>query len=49
MARRDAWLSRAADQAVVVWDGQDAALGKAVRSLEDRLGDDVWIMDPGEL
>jgi ribonuclease HI/uncharacterized phage-like protein YoqJ len=49
MARRDAWLGRAADQAVVVWDGQDAALGKAVRSLEDELGDDVWIVDPRDL
>ncbi len=49
MARRDAWLGRAADQAVVVWDGRDAALGKAVRSLEDQLGDDIWIVDPTEL
>jgi ribonuclease HI/uncharacterized phage-like protein YoqJ len=49
MARRDAWLARAADQAVVVWDGRDAALGRSVRSLEDLLGDDVWIIDPGEL
>lgn len=49
LARRDAWLIRQAHDALVVWDGQDAALGKLVRSLEDRLGEDVWILDPSEL
>jgi ribonuclease HI len=49
LARRDAWLARHADEAVVVWDGQDPAIGRLVRSLEDRLGDDVWIVDPTEL
>ena len=46
LARRDAWLAKHADEAIVVWDGKDAALGKLVRSLEDNLGDDVWIVDP---
>ena len=46
LARRDAWLARHADEAIVVWDGQDPALGRLVRSLEDQLGDDVWIVDP---
>jgi ribonuclease HI len=49
LARRDAWLARNVDEAVLVWDGQDAALGKLFRSLEDRLGDDVWVIDPAEL
>jgi ribonuclease HI len=49
LARRDAWLARQADEAVVVWDGRDPALGKLVRTLEDRLGDDVWIVDPDEV
>jgi ribonuclease HI/uncharacterized phage-like protein YoqJ len=49
LARRDGWLSRQVDEGVVVWDGRDAALGKLVRNLEDRLGDDVWIVDPGEV
>ncbi len=48
LSRRDGWLARQADEAVVVWDGRDPALGKLVRSLEDRLGDDVWIVDPTE-
>ncbi len=48
LARRDAWLARQADEALVVWDGRDPALGKLVRNLEDRLGDDVWIVDPAE-
>jgi ribonuclease HI len=49
LARRDGWLARQADEAVVVWDGRDPALGKLVRTLEDRLGDDVWIVDPAEV
>jgi hypothetical protein len=48
LARRDGWLARQADDALVVWDGRDPALGKLVRNLEDRLGDDVWIVDPAE-
>lgn len=48
LARRDAWLATNAAEAVVVWDREDGALGKLVRSLEDHLGDDVWIVDPNE-
>jgi ribonuclease HI len=47
LARRDAWLARNADEAVVVWDREDASLARLVRSLEDHLGDDVWIVEPG--
>jgi uncharacterized phage-like protein YoqJ len=46
LARRDGWLAKHADEAIVVWDGQDPALGKLVRTLEEKLGDDVWIVDP---
>jgi ribonuclease HI/uncharacterized phage-like protein YoqJ len=46
LARRDGWLAKHADEAIVVWDGNDPALGKLVRSLEDKLGDDVWIVEP---
>jgi ribonuclease HI/uncharacterized phage-like protein YoqJ len=46
LARRDGWLGKHADEAVVVWDGQDPVLGKLVRSLEEKLGDDVWVVDP---
>ncbi len=47
LARRDAWLARHARQAVVVWDGEDAQVGRAVRSLQDSLGEEqVWILDP---
>jgi uncharacterized phage-like protein YoqJ len=46
LARRDGWLAKHADEALVVWDGQDPALGKLVRTLEEKLGDDVWIVDP---
>lgn len=47
LARRDAWLARHAAEAIVVWDEQDAAIGKLVRSLQDHLGEeDVWILKP---
>jgi ribonuclease HI len=46
LARRDAWLAKHADEGLVVWDGKDPGLGKLVRTLEEKLGDDVWIVDP---
>jgi ribonuclease HI len=49
LARRDAWIARHAAEAVLVWDGRDESLGKLFRSLEDRLGDDVWVLDPNAL
>ena len=49
LARRDAWLARNATEAVLVWDGKDPALGRLFRSLEDHLGEDVWVLDPNEL
>jgi uncharacterized phage-like protein YoqJ len=47
LARRDVWLARNVDEAVVVWDGRDEQLGRLMRSLEDHLGEDVWILEPG--
>ncbi len=46
MARRDAWLARHAAEAIAVWDGREEFTGRLVRSFEDHLGDDVWILDP---
>jgi ribonuclease HI/uncharacterized phage-like protein YoqJ len=47
LARRDAWLARHAAEAIAVWDGEDAAIGRAVRSLQDHLGEeDVWVLEP---
>ena len=46
LARRDAWITRHSVEALLVWDGKDDALGKLYRSLEDRLGADVWVLDP---
>jgi len=48
LARRDAWLARQADEALVVWDRTDATLSRLVQQLESRLGDDVWVVDPTE-
>jgi ribonuclease HI/uncharacterized phage-like protein YoqJ len=50
LARRDAWLADHADEAVVVWDGEDSRVGKLVRTLRDRMGEEaVWIVDPAEV
>jgi hypothetical protein len=49
MQRRDAWLARHSDEAILVWDGQDARLGRLHRSLVDHLGEDVWVLDPREV
>ena len=47
LARRDAWLARNAHEAVVVWDGENAAIGRYVRSLQDHLGEEeVWVVPP---
>jgi ribonuclease HI len=47
LRRRDAWLARHAHDAIAVWDGADAAVGRSVRALQDALGeDDVWIVSP---
>ena len=42
LRRRDAWLARNLDEAVVVWDGSEELTGRLFRTLRDRLGDDVW-------
>lgn len=46
LRRRDGWFVRNTHEALVVWDGEDDLVGKLVRSLQEPLGDDVWILDP---
>lgn len=47
LSRRDAWLARHGSEALVVWDGQDASVGRLVRSLRDHLGEEeVWVVEP---
>lgn len=47
LGRRDAWLARQVDSAVVVWDHEDEVVGRLVRSLEDHLGaDQVLLVHP---
>lgn len=42
LRRRDAWLARNLDEAIVVWDGQETFTGRLVKTLREQLGDDVW-------
>ncbi len=45
LRRRDAWIARNADEAIAVWDGEEATTRRAVRALEDALGEDeVWVI-----
>ena len=47
LRRRDAWLARNADEAVIVWDHEDPLIGRLVRSLQDALGEEqVMIIEP---
>jgi len=46
MARRDGWLISHADEAMLVWNGDDPTLRRLHAKLERRLGDDVWIVAP---
>ena len=44
LARRDAWLARQGDGAVLVWDGEDDKIGRLVRTFEDNLGDEGVVL-----
>ena len=47
LGKRDDWLATQVDTAVVVWDRQDAEVGRLVRVLEDHLGaDQVLFVQP---
>jgi uncharacterized phage-like protein YoqJ len=47
--RRDAWLARHADEAVVVWDREDPLVGRLVRALQDALGEEqVMVIEPAQ-
>ena len=47
LRRRDPFLARHASEAMVVWDGDDASVGRTVRALQEALGDDeVWVIPP---
>jgi ribonuclease HI len=42
LRRRDGWLAKNLDEAIVVWDGQEPFVGRLLETLRGRLGDDVW-------
>jgi uncharacterized phage-like protein YoqJ len=48
LRRRDAWLARHADEAVVVWDGDEPMVARQVRALRNALGEEqVMLIEPG--
>ncbi|CAN5216568.1 hypothetical protein BH24ACT1_BH24ACT1_11550 [soil metagenome] len=47
LSRRNAWLARHVDEAVVVWNRDDPAVGSLARSFQDALGEtEVWLLEP---
>ncbi len=46
MARRDSWLARVADEAVLVWDEVDERFARLHRGLDDHLGPDLVVYHP---
>ncbi len=47
LGKRDGWLARHVDEALVVWDGDDDQLGRTVGSLKEHLGEtEVWVLSP---
>jgi ribonuclease HI len=46
LGRRDEWLARHGDEAIIVWDRSDGALSRLFGVLERAFGEDVWILEP---
>lgn len=46
MKRRDEWLARVGDEAVLVWDQSDGLLAGVHAIFRARMGDDIWIVEP---
>jgi len=46
LRRRDVWLARHVDEAVVVWDGAEPRLGRVYGTFAEYLGDEVLALDP---
>ena len=45
LKRRNAWLRKVADEALIVWDGADRRVGRVVSAFEREMPDDVWVVD----
>jgi len=45
LKRRNAWLRRVPDEALILWDGTDRRVGGVVSAFEREMPDDVWIVD----
>lgn len=44
--RRNSWLRKVADEALIVWDGTEKRVGKVVADFEISHPDDVWVVSP---
>lgn len=46
LARRDGWLIRNVASAILVWRQELPVFRRLAASLQDHLGDEVWVLDP---
>ncbi len=46
LKRRNAWLKEVANEALIVWDGNNRHLGRVVSAFEREMPDDVWVVEP---
>ncbi len=44
--RRNGWLRKVADEALIVWDGSERRVGRVVADFEKSHPDDVWVVSP---
>ena len=43
--RRNGWLRKVADEALIVWDGIDRRIDKVIKDFKRDLEDEVWVID----
>ena len=46
LGRRDEWLARNGEEAVLVWDRAEDSLARLFKVFERSFGEDVWILEP---
>jgi hypothetical protein len=47
--RRNGWLRKVADEALIVWDGVDRRIDGVIKDFERDLAEDVWVIDVADV
>ncbi len=48
LSRRDGWLRKNVDEAIIVWDGSGGWVEQTWRAFDNALDGEVWVVDPVE-